>query len=66
MSLGVSRHRPSPPLPLMCGLAGLSLAPGRELDASGLLRLLAAGMGERGRDASGFAYPRRGRGGVRS
>jgi glutamine phosphoribosylpyrophosphate amidotransferase len=41
----------------MCGLAGLSLAAGRELDTSGLLRLLAAGMGERGRDASGFAYP---------
>jgi glucosamine 6-phosphate synthetase-like amidotransferase/phosphosugar isomerase protein len=35
----------------------MSLAPGRELDTSGLLRLLAAGMGERGRDASGFAYP---------
>src|SRR5205085_2812160 len=49
-------ERTRPAARLMCGLAGLSVAPGSELDLAALLRLLAAGIAERGRDATGFAY----------
>src|SRR3954452_2552193 len=40
----------------MCGLAGLCLADGALLDATAVTRLLAAGIAERGSDATGFAY----------
>jgi glutamine phosphoribosylpyrophosphate amidotransferase len=40
----------------MCGLAGLSLADPSLLDATAVTRLLAAGIAERGSDATGFAH----------
>src|SRR4051794_36470288 len=40
----------------MCGIAGLSQADPDALDPTPLLRLLIAGLAERGQDASGYAY----------
>jgi glucosamine 6-phosphate synthetase-like amidotransferase/phosphosugar isomerase protein len=40
----------------MCGIAGLSQADPFALDPTALLRLLIAGLAERGQDASGYAY----------
>lgn len=40
----------------MCGIAGFSLAPGVDIDASAMVRLLIAGLAERGEDACGFAW----------
>ncbi len=41
---------------LMCGIAGLSIAPGVEIDATATARLLLAGLAERGQDATGYAF----------
>ena len=40
----------------MCGIAGFSLAPDHDLDTTALARVLLAGIVERGRDATGYAY----------
>src|SRR3954453_6360257 len=40
----------------MCGIAGLSVADAGLLDPTAVTRLLAAGIAERGRDATGFAH----------
>jgi glutamine phosphoribosylpyrophosphate amidotransferase len=40
----------------MCGIAGLSVAPGVEIDATATARLLLAGLAERGQDATGYAF----------
>lgn len=40
----------------MCGIAGFSLAPDHDLDPTALARVLLAGIVERGRDATGYAY----------
>jgi glutamine phosphoribosylpyrophosphate amidotransferase len=40
----------------MCGIAGISVAPGVEIDATATARLLLAGIAERGRDATGYAF----------
>jgi glutamine phosphoribosylpyrophosphate amidotransferase len=40
----------------MCGIAGMSIAPGVEIDATATARLLLAGLAERGQDATGFAF----------
>src|ERR1700753_390206 len=40
----------------MCGIAGMSIAPGVELDATATARLLLAGLAERGQDATGYAF----------
>jgi glutamine phosphoribosylpyrophosphate amidotransferase len=40
----------------MCGIAGLSIAPGVEIDATATARLLLAGLAERGQDATGYAF----------
>jgi glucosamine 6-phosphate synthetase-like amidotransferase/phosphosugar isomerase protein len=40
----------------MCGIAGMSIAEGIELDLTGTARLLLAGICERGQDATGIAY----------
>ena len=42
----------------MCGIAGLSIAPGVEIDATATARLLLAGLAERGQDATGYAFHR--------
>ncbi len=42
----------------MCGIAGFSAAPGVRFDASLLVRLLIAGLAERGEDACGYATRR--------
>ena len=42
----------------MCGIAGLSVAPGVEIDATATARLLLAGLAERGQDATGYAFHR--------
>ncbi|HEY1480123.1 MAG TPA: hypothetical protein VGF46_08845 [Gaiellales bacterium] len=40
----------------MCGIAGMSVAPGVEIDATATARLLLAGIAERGQDATGYAF----------
>jgi glucosamine 6-phosphate synthetase-like amidotransferase/phosphosugar isomerase protein len=40
----------------MCGIAGLSVAPGVEIDVTATARLLLAGLAERGQDATGYAF----------
>jgi glucosamine 6-phosphate synthetase-like amidotransferase/phosphosugar isomerase protein len=40
----------------MCGIAGLSIAEGVDLDLTAAARLLLAGICERGQDATGIAY----------
>jgi glucosamine--fructose-6-phosphate aminotransferase (isomerizing) len=40
----------------MCGIAGVSVAPGVEIDATATARLLLAGLAERGQDATGYAF----------
>jgi glutamine phosphoribosylpyrophosphate amidotransferase len=40
----------------MCGIAGMSIAPGVEIDATATARLLLAGIAERGQDATGYAF----------
>jgi glutamine phosphoribosylpyrophosphate amidotransferase len=40
----------------MCGIAGMSIAPGVDLDATATARLLLAGLAERGQDATGYAF----------
>jgi glutamine---fructose-6-phosphate transaminase (isomerizing) len=40
----------------MCGIAGMSVAPGVEIDATATARLLLAGIAERGKDATGYAF----------
>jgi glucosamine 6-phosphate synthetase-like amidotransferase/phosphosugar isomerase protein len=40
----------------MCGIGAYSIAPGTELDASLLTKLLLAGLAERGEDACGYAW----------
>jgi glutamine phosphoribosylpyrophosphate amidotransferase len=40
----------------MCGIAGFSLAPDHSFDPEALAEVLLAGIAERGRDATGYAY----------
>jgi glucosamine 6-phosphate synthetase-like amidotransferase/phosphosugar isomerase protein len=40
----------------MCGIAGFSLVPDHRFDAEAFARVLLAGIAERGRDATGWAY----------
>ena len=40
----------------MCGIAGISIASGIELDLTATARLLLAGLAERGQDATGYAF----------
>lgn len=40
----------------MCGIAGMSVAPGVEIDSTATARLLLAGLAERGQDATGYAF----------
>lgn len=40
----------------MCGIAGFSCAPGAEIDASAAVRVLLAGLAERGEDACGYGW----------
>jgi glutamine phosphoribosylpyrophosphate amidotransferase len=42
----------------VCGIAGLSVAPGVEIDSTATARLLLAGLAERGQDATGYAFHR--------